>query len=168
MKTSKSKMIQTVISLLIMFVAGYFIPTWGPVTRMGVQYLCIMIGWIYMSIVTGGLLLSSVIALTACVIPGYYTAASIVSTTLGNSITLLMIFIFIMVYIFQKTQTGEFLVRWLLSRKVVNGRPYLFTAFFFIAIIVIGAVIGSFGIILLAISVRLFTANLSALIESFH
>ena len=35
MKTSKSKMIQTVISLLIMFVAGYFIPTWGPVTRMG-------------------------------------------------------------------------------------------------------------------------------------
>lgn len=123
MKTSKSKMIQTVISLLIMFVAGYFIPTWGPVTRMGVQYLCIMIGWIYMSIVTGGLLLSSVIALTACVIPGYYTAASIVSTTLGNSITLLMIFIFIMVYIFQKTQTGEFLVRWLLSRKVVNGRP---------------------------------------------
>lgn len=153
MKTSKSKMIQTVISLLIMFVAGYFIPTWGPVTRMGVQYLCIMIGWIYMSIVTGGLLLSSVIALTACVIPGYYTAASIVSTTLGNSITLLMIFIFIMVYIFQKTQTGEFLVRWLLSRKVVNGRPYLFTAFFFIAIIVIGAVIGSFGIILLAIAI---------------
>ena len=136
MKTSKSKMIQTVISLLIMFVAGYFIPTWGPVTRMGVQYLCIMIGWIYMSIVTGGLLLSSVIALTACVIPGYYTAASIVTTTLGNSITLLMIFIFIMVYIFQKTKTGEFLVRWLLSRKVV-----------------IGAVIGSFGIILLAIAI---------------
>ena len=153
MKTSKSKTIQTVIALLIMFVAGYFIPTWGPVTRMGVQYLCIMIGWIYMSIVTGGLLLSSVVALTSCVIPGYYTASSIVATTLGNSITLLMIFIFIMVYIFQKTQTGEFLVRWLLSRKIVNGRPYLFTAFFFIAIIVIGAVIGSFGIILLAIAI---------------
>ena len=153
MKTSKSKMIQTVIALLIMFVAGFIIPTWGPVTRMGVQYLCIMVGWIYLSIVTGGLLLSSVIALTACVIPGYYTAASIVTTTLGNSITLLMIFIFIMVYIFQKTKTGEFLVRWLLSRKVVNGRPYLFTAFFFLAIIVIGAVIGSFGIILLAIAI---------------
>lgn len=153
MKTSKSKMIQTVIALLIMFVAGFIIPTWGPVTRMGVQYLCIMVGWIYLSIVTSGLLLSSVIALTACVIPGYYTAASIVTTTLGNSITLLMIFIFIMVYIFQKTKTGEFLVRWLLSRKVVNGRPYLFTAFFFLAIIVIGAVIGSFGIILLAIAI---------------
>ena len=78
MKTSKSKMIQTVIALLIMFVAGFIIPTWGPVTRMGVQYLCIMVGWIYLSIVTGGLLLSSVIALTACVIPGYYTAATLI------------------------------------------------------------------------------------------
>ena len=58
MKTSKSKMIQTVIALLIMFVAGFIIPTWGPVTRMGVQYLCIMVGWIYLSIVTSGLLLT--------------------------------------------------------------------------------------------------------------
>lgn len=30
MKTSKSKMIQTVIALLIMFVAGFIIPTWDP------------------------------------------------------------------------------------------------------------------------------------------
>lgn len=159
----KSKQIQAVIALLIMFVAGYIIPPWGPVTQMGVQYLCVMIGWIYMSIVTGGLLLSSVMALTACVIPGYYTAASIVSTTLGNSITFLMIFIFIMVYIFQESKTGEFLVRWLLSRRVVNGHPYLFTAFFFIAIIVIGSVIGSFGIILLAVAVLTAISDVSGI-----
>ncbi len=151
MKT-KSKNIQIIIGLLIMFVAGYLVPTWGPVSRMGVQYLCIMIGWIYMSVILGGLLLPSVLSLVACVIPGYFTSSSIVTTTLGNSITLLMIFIFIMVYIFQKTKTGEFLVRWLLSRKIVNGRPYLFTAFFLLAVIVIGAVIGSFGILLLAIA----------------
>lgn len=152
MKTLKSKSVQSIIAILIMFVAGYFIPTWGPVTRMGVQYLCVMIGWIYLSITTGALLLSSVLSLAACVLPGYYTATSIVSTTLGNSVTLLMIYIFIMVYIFQQTKTGEYLVRWLLSRKIVNGRPYMFTAFYFIAVIVIGAVIGSFGIILLAIA----------------
>lgn len=153
MKKETSKNIQIVLALFIMFVAGYIIPPWGPVTRMGVQYLCIMIGWIYLSILTGGLLLSSVLSLTACVIPGYYTASTIVQATLGNSITILIIFIFIMVYIFQKTDTGEFLVRWFLSRKIVNGRPYLFTAFYFLAVIVIGAVIGSFGIILLAIAI---------------
>ncbi len=148
-----SKTIQIIIALFVMFIAGYIVPTWGPVTRLGVQYLCIMIGWIYMSVVMGGLLLPSVLSLAACVIPGYFTSSTIVSTTLGNSITLLMIFIFIMVYIFQKTKTGEFLVRWLLSRKIVNGRPYLFTAFFLIAVIVIGSVIGSFGILLLAIAI---------------
>ena len=150
---NKSKTIQIIIAIFIMFIAGYIVPTWGPVTRLGVQYLCIMIGWIYMSVVMGGLLLSSVLSLTACVIPGYFTSSSIVTTTLGNSITILMIYIFIMVYIFQKTNTGEFLVRWFLSRKIVNGRPYLFTAFFLIAVIVIGSVIGSFGILLLAIAI---------------
>lgn len=163
MKKSTSKDIPIIIALFIMFVAGHIVPTWGPVTRMGVQYLCIMIGWIYLSIVTGGLLLPSVISLAACVIPGYYTASSIVTTTLGNSITFLMIFIFIMVYIFQQTKTGEFLVRWFLSRKVVNGRPYLFTAFFFLAVIIIGSVIGSFGIILLAIAILTAISEISGI-----
>lgn len=153
MKKDTSKTLQTILALFIMFIAGYIVPTWGSVTRMGVQYLCIMIGWIYLSIITGGLLLPSVISLTACVISGYYTSSSIVAATLGNSITILMIFIFIMVYIFQESKTGEYLVRWLLSRKIINGRPYLFTAFFFLAVIIIGAVIGSFGILLLAIAI---------------
>ena len=69
MKTSKSKTIQTVIALLIMFVAGYFIPTWGPVTRMGVQYLCIMIGWIYMSIVT----VVIIVCILSCVITQFFS-----------------------------------------------------------------------------------------------
>lgn len=166
MKNTKAKTIHSIIALFIMFIAGYIIPPWGPVTRMGVQYLCVMIGWIYMSIVTGGLLLSSVVSLVACVIPGYYTAASIVTTTLGNTIVFLMIFIFIMVYIFQQSKTGEFLVRWLLSRKIVNGHPYLFTAFFFIAVIVIGSVIGSFGIILLAIAILTAITEVSGMEKS--
>lgn len=160
---NKSKTIQIIIAIFIMFIAGYIVPTWGPVTRLGVQYLCIMIGWIYMSVVMGGLLLSSVLSLTACVIPGYFTSSSIITTTLGNSITILMIYIFIMVYIFQKTNTGEFLVRWFLSRKIVNGRPYLFTAFFLIAVIVIGSVIGSFGILLLAIAILTAISDVSGM-----
>lgn len=153
MKRSTSKTIQLILALLFIFVLGHIIPTWGPVTRMGVQYISIMVGWIWLCVLEGSLLLPSVLAMVGCLIPGYFTAATLVSATLGNSITILMIFIFILVYIFQQSKTGDFLVRWLLSRKVVNGRPYLFTAFFLLAIIVIGSVIGSFGIILLAIAI---------------
>lgn len=158
-----STIIQIALALFIMFLAGYIVPTWSTVTRLGVQYLCIMIGWIYLSMLTGELLLPSVLALTACVIPGYYTASSIVLATLGNSITLLMIFIFVLVYIFQKTKTGEFLVRYLLSRKIINGHPYYLTAFFFLAVIIVGAVIGSFGIILLAIAILESIADISGI-----
>lgn len=153
MNKQTSRNIQLIVALLFVFVLGHILPTWSTVTRMGVQYMSIMIGWIWLCVLEGSLLLPSVMAMVGCLIPGYFTAATLVAATLGNSITILMIFIFILVYVFQKSKTGDFLVRWLLSRKVVNGRPYLFTAFFLAAIIVIGSVIGSFGIILLAIAI---------------
>lgn len=145
--------IQTVLALLLIFALGKFIPTWSTVTRMGVEYICIMIGWIWLCIILGGLLLPSIIAMVGCLLPGYFTPETIVASTFGNSITILMIFIFVLVYIFQQSRTGDYLVRYLLSRKVVKGRPYVFTAFFFIAIIAIGSIIGSFGIILLTIAI---------------
>ena len=40
-----------IVGLLLMFVLGRFIPTWGPVTRIGVQGICIFIG--YSMCVTG-------------------------------------------------------------------------------------------------------------------
>lgn len=152
-KSSISRTIQLILALMFVFVFGHIIPTWSTVTRMGVQFICIMIGWIWLCTIEGSLLMPSVMAMVGCLIPGYFTASSLVAATLGNSITILMIFIFILVYVFQKSKTGDFLVRWLLSRKFINGRPYLFTAMFLVAIIVIGSVIGSFGIILLSIAI---------------
>ncbi|WP_295587152.1 SLC13 family permease [uncultured Oscillibacter sp.] len=148
-----SRTIQSIAALLFIFVLGNFIPTWSTVSRMGVQYICIMVGWIWLCVLCGGLLLPSAMAMVGCLLPGYFTPATLVSATLGNTITVLMIFIFILVYIFQKSKTGDFLVRWMLSRRMVNGRPYLFTAVFLVGIVVIGSVIGSFGIILLTIAI---------------
>ena len=160
-KTSRT--IQNILALLFIFVLGNFIPTWSTVSRMGVQYLCIMVGWIWLCVLYGGLLLPSAVAMAGCLIPGYFTPATLVSATLGNTITVLMIFIFILVYIFQQSKTGDFLVRWLLSRRMVNGRPYLFTAVFLVGIVVIGPVIGSFGIILLTIAILTAVSEVSGM-----
>ncbi len=153
MNGNRFRLVQTILALLLMFVFGSFIPTWSSVSRMGVQYICIMVGWIWISVLEGNLLISSTLAMVGCLLPGYFSPASLVSTTIGNTITVLMIFIFLLVYVFQQSKTGDFLVRWILSRRLVNGRPYLFTAFFLIGIIVIGSVIGSFGILLLTIAI---------------
>ena len=68
-KTSRT--IQTILDLLFIFVLGNFIPTWSTVSRMGVQYLCIMVGWIWLCVLYGGLLLPSAVAMAGCLIPGY-------------------------------------------------------------------------------------------------
>lgn len=76
MKRTTSQLIQTILALLFIFVFGNFIPTWSTVTRMGVQYLCIMVGWIWLSVLQGNLLLPSVVAMVGCLIPGYFTPES--------------------------------------------------------------------------------------------
>lgn len=150
---TKKDVVVTLIGIFFMFLFGHIFPTWAAVTRMGVQYLGIMIGWIVMCAFGLPMSIASIMAMAACTLPGYFTASAAISSSLGNSITVLVIFIFVLVYVFEQSGTGEFLVRWFLSRKIVNGRPYLFTAFFLLAIIVIGSVIGSFGAISLTIAI---------------
>lgn len=143
----------TLTGIFFMFIFGHIFPTWATVTRMGVQYLGIMIGWIIMCAFGLPMSVASIMAMAACTLPGYYTAAAAISTSIGSSFCVLVIFIFVLVYVFEHSGTGEFLVRWFLSRRVINGRPYLFTAIFLLAIIVIGSVIGSFGAIMLTIAI---------------
>lgn len=142
-----------VIGLLFMFVLGNLLPTWATVTRVGVQYICILIGWIVMCALGVPMLVASITAIAACTVAGYYTPVNAIQSTMGSSITALITFIFVLVYIFEKSGTGEFLVRWVLSRKMINGRPFLFTALFLLVIIIIGSVIGSFGAIMLTLAI---------------
>lgn len=113
-----------------MFGFGYVCPTWGSVTRMGVQYLGILIGWIVMCAFGIPMSMASVMSIAACALPGYYTAATVITGSIGSSFTVQALFIFVLVYVFEESGTGEFLVRWILSRRFINGRPYLFTACF--------------------------------------
>ncbi|MCC8060899.1 MAG: hypothetical protein LIO81_08710 [Clostridiales bacterium] len=163
MKKSDKTLIAAIAGLFFMFIFGYICPTWSVVTRLGVQYLGIMIGWIVMCSFGFPMSMASVAAIAACTIPGYYTASAVISGSLGNSITALVIFIFVLVYVFEETKTGEFLVRWFLSRRFVNGKPFVFMGVFFFAIIVIGSVIGSFGTIPLAITILNNVANISGI-----
>jgi len=157
---------ETFIALLgvfFMFVFGHVCPMWGPVTRLGVHYLGIMIGWIVMCACGLPMSMASVMSMAACTLPGFFTPATAISSSIGSAFCVLVIFIFVLVHVFETTGTGEFLVRYFLSRKFVNGRPYLFTAIFFLTVIVIGSVIGSFGIIVLTITILNNVANVAGM-----
>ena len=152
-RVNRKHIIVSILGVFFMFGFGYVCPTWGSVTRMGVQYLGILIGWIVMCAFGIPMSMASVMSIAACALPGYYTAATVITGSIGSSFTVQALFIFVLVYVFEESGTGEFLVRWILSRRFINGRPYLFTACFLFAIIVIGSCIGSFGALMITITV---------------
>lgn len=152
-KANVKRTLVALIGIFFMFVFGHVCPVWATVTRMGVQYLGIMIGWIIMCACGLPMTTTSIMAMSACVLPGFFTAATAITSSVGSPFCLLVIFIFVLVHVFEESGTGEFLVRWFLSRKIVNGRPYCFTAIFLFAIIVIGSIIGSFGALMLTIAI---------------
>lgn len=152
-QANRKHIIVSLLGVFFMFVFGHICPTWATVTRMGVQYLGILIGWIVMCAFGIPMSMASVMSIAACTLPGYFTAATAITGSIGSSFTIQALFIFVLVYVFEESGTGEFLVRWILSRKFINGRPYLFTACFLLAIIVIGSCIGSFGALMITITV---------------
>ncbi len=147
------KSIFALIGIFFMFCFAFVCPTWATVTRMGVQYLGVMIGWIIMCAAGLPMVTNSIMAMAACIIPGFFTTTTAITSSVGTPFCVLIVFIFVLVHVFEKSGTGEYLVRWFLSRKIVNGRPYLFTAIFLFAIMLIGSIIGSFGALMITITI---------------
>jgi len=138
-------------ALFFTFVFGYICPTWATVTPMGTKILGALIGWLILAATGFGLLIPSLIALVAVQLAGCYTAADIFAKGIGSNVNVLVIFIFVLVDVFSSTKTAEYIVRWFLSRKFVNGHPYTLTATFLITMVALGTIVGSLGIIMLAV-----------------
>ncbi|MBS7527678.1 hypothetical protein KHM83_13410 [Fusibacter paucivorans] len=145
------RIITMVVALFFTFVFGYVCPTWGTVTPIGLKILGALLGWLVLAASGFGLLVPSLIALVAMALSGYYTATEIISNGIGSTVNILVIFIFVLVEVFSSSKTAEYIVRAFLSRKFVNGHPYMLTATFLITMVALGTIVGSLGIIMLAI-----------------
>lgn len=149
---TKKKLPHWIIGMFLMFIFGYICPTWSVVTRLGVKMLGVFLGWLVLSLSGYGLLVPSLLAMLACILTGYYDAEAVIASV-GSSTMYLLVCIFIMVHFFAESKTGEYLVRWLLSRKIFKGKPYLLTFAFLLTMELIGTIIGALGIIVLTIAI---------------
>ena len=69
-RVNRKHIIVSILGVFFMFGFGYVCPTWGSVTRMGVQYLGILIGWIVMCAFGIPMSMASVMSIAACALPG--------------------------------------------------------------------------------------------------
>ena len=147
--TSK-QLVHLGISLFLMFIAGHILPTFGPVTRLGIEALCIFAGGIWMIANRFGMIIPSFCIMSAMLLTGYINGNDIINSTLGSPTVWQLLIIFVLLYAVTQSGADAVLARWMISRKALNGRPTLFVCVLMIAVTVLGSVASALGAYLFA------------------
>ncbi|TGE34967.1 citrate transporter [Desulfosporosinus fructosivorans] len=122
---------------MIMFGFGMLEP-FAPVTAIGMQVLGIFIGVIYLwSFV--GILWPSLLGLIALGISDYATMPEVLLKSFGDTVTILVFFAMILFGAIQHHGITNYISRWFLTRKIINGRPVVFSFIFIYATYVLAA-----------------------------
>ena len=130
-QTYTAYIVKLLVGLFFIFVFGRVCPPWGGITQTGIQAIGIFFGLIFLlSNSEFGLILPSLLGFLAVLLTDAYTPSSLMAATFGNSTVVQTII---------STGAGEFISKWLLTRKVLRGKPYLFCFVFFFAAWVMGA-----------------------------
>lgn len=124
-KSQKAYYINSVIGLFFMF--GFrFLPPIAPMNEVGMQVAGVFIGLIYMWS-TVELIWPSIVGIIAFGLTDYLTVGEAIQAGLGSEIMWQLVMIMMLAQVMKVSGVGEFIARWLITRKVLNGRPLLLT-----------------------------------------
>ena len=141
MNTTKDK-VNALITIALMFGIG-FIPPVSELTVSGMKILGILVGTIY-GVSFCATAWPCLLAMGAMMILGVAPIGTILSTGLGSDSIMLMIFFFAFTAVLEHNKITEFIATFLISRKVIEGKPWLFTYILMIGTMFAGAFGSSF------------------------
>lgn len=146
-KKNTAYWINTAIVFILMFGIGQ-LPTFGQISDMGMQILGIFIGTLY-GWCTVGLVWPSLIAILAIGSSGYCTVTEAFITGFGNEIPITIIVVYVLAAFMEETGLSGYLANWFISRKIGEGRPWVFTFLIFLAAYVLSALISLYATIII-------------------
>lgn len=155
-KNSKQT-IHIIITLVLMFGIG-FIPPVSQLTVSGMKILGILLGMIY------GCSFCSpawpcLLGMAAMALTGVAPAGTIIATGIGSDSIWLMILFFVFVAVLEQNRITEAMATWLISRKIVRGRPWLYSYFLIIGTMFTGAFGSSFPAMIVFWSILITTCR---------
>ena len=115
------KVIHILISLAIM-VCFKFVPAAEPLTPLGVEVIGIFLGMLYGWLIANDSFWPSIFGLLFLGLSSYSTVPAVLRDGFGNSTVLLLFFFFAFTNIISAAGITEYIARWIVSRKVVQGR----------------------------------------------
>lgn len=142
-KNTKSY-IHTALGILIMLL-GFVVSPFGPVTAVGVKCLFIFVGMVYLWS-TVNPLWPSLLGLIMLGLSGYGGEGAagfkaVFASSIGNDTVLLLVFNMILFGALDVYGCTKYIAKWCLTRKIINGRPYLFLAAVFITSYIMSAIV---------------------------
>ena len=143
---SKSAMsyLHTAIGVLIML-AGFVIAPFGPVTEVGVKCLFIFLGMVYLWS-TVNPLWPSMLGLVLLGLSGYAGEGAagfkaVMASSIGNDTVILLMLTMVLFGALDVLGVTKHIAKWCLTRKIINGRPYLFLTAVYITSYVMSVIV---------------------------
>lgn len=128
--------VHTIIYLSIMFGFGQLTPI-EPLTPMGMNlagiFLGALYGWVFADIIC-----PSLVGLLALILVGDMQPVMLLNKSFGDPIVAMMFFIFIFCACVSHHGISKFISMWFITRKVVAGKPWLFTFSLLGSVLILG------------------------------
>ena len=127
-KKAKSQLVYYINSFIgLFFMFGFrFLPPPSPMNEVGMQVAGVFIGLIFMWS-TVDLIWPSIVGIIAFGLTDYITIGGAIQAGLGSEIMWQLVIIMMLAQVMKVSGVGEFIARWLITRKALNGKPLLFT-----------------------------------------
>lgn len=146
-RVDKKQYIYSIIGILLVF-SGWFIPAREPITEVGMQIIGIFIGLIWLWS-TSGMLWPSLLGIAALMISDYGTMTSILALSIGNYNVITCILMMVIFGLIEQYGVNDYIVRYILTRKIINGRPWMFTFIFLFAALLLSVLCNAFATLFL-------------------
>ena len=125
------------IGILIIFGFGS-LPPLEPITPMGMKVLGIFLGMIFLwSFVS--ILWPSLLGIVALIICGYAPLPKVLHMSFGDTVPTLVLFAMVLFGAIQHAGVTRYISRWFLTRKIINGKPVMFSFVFIYSTYVLSA-----------------------------
>ncbi|MDR1604636.1 MAG: hypothetical protein LBS10_07595 [Gracilibacteraceae bacterium] len=130
----------SVLAIAVM-AAGRFLPATGQVSELGMEVCAILLGAI-IAYCTVGMIWPSILALILLGLTDGGSVTTVFRDSFGNPIVLYLFFLLIFGTVIDESGLADYFARWLVTRKIARGRPWLLTAFILFAAYFTGLFIG--------------------------
>ena len=127
-KTRKSNLVylHAAIVIFFMFIFGIICPQIGCITPLGMKILGIFIGMLY-GWTTCGMIWPSLLGMVAFAGTGMMPMTEFLKVSFGNESVVFILFMFVFTAVIDEVGLINFIANWFISRKIVAGRPWVFS-----------------------------------------